>query len=267
MLHLPLERANLFVHPQTLTVRPRKRRRVVVPFHAEVVAPAVLPSMLHPVTARENQSGVWSVAETTIVLPVALSKARFSDVSMVDGLMPMECHSVTRSMDLSLVSPLAARIDMPAPSVVMDSIARKTALLDQYFPVTTPLNVPNWVKVLNKIGAADKFSHVLHGLQFGFSLGLETFTLSETFSPPNHYRSPEHHKFIIDKYAKECSLGRVSPGYPPSLVHSLFGHFRTAPLNVIESSRGKLRITVDHSYPRNNPSTQSINSVIDAKRF
>lgn len=258
-----------FAPLQTLPARPQKRHQVVpqVPSHAVVEASAAPPLIVIPMTQRENQSSVWSAVGMTIVLPVAPSRARFSDMSMVDGLMPVECPSVMLSMDPRPVSPLTARIGMLAPSAGTDSTTCRTALLDQYFPVTTPLNVPNWVKVLNEIGAADQFSHVLHGLQFGFSLGLEAFTLSETFSPPNHYCSSEHHKFVIDKYAKECSLGRVSPGYPPSLIHSLFGHYCTALLNVIKSSRGKLRITVDHSYPRNNPSIQSINSVIDAKRF
>lgn len=156
---------------------------------------------------------------------------------------------------------------MHALSVEMVSTMHRTALLELFFPVTSPLNVTNWEKALSETGAAHRFSHVIRGLKFGFSLGLDDFTLGDTFSPPNHYRSSEHHNFVIEKYAKERLLGRVSPGYPPSVVHSLFGHYRTAPLNVIESSRGKLCITVDHSYPRNIPSIHSVNSCIDSKRF
>ncbi|KAF5371871.1 hypothetical protein D9615_009520 [Tricholomella constricta] len=136
-----------------------------------------------------------------------------------------------------------------------------------HFPITTPLRHERWTALLLETGGLAKFAEVPKGLQFGFSIGIEDFILDHTFSPQNHYKSPSHHQFVVSKYAEEIRLGRVSPGYPPSLFFDLFGHYRTAPLNVIERTPGKLRITVDHSFPRDNPLIPSVNSCIDSKRF
>ncbi|KAF5384772.1 hypothetical protein D9615_001263 [Tricholomella constricta] len=155
----------------------------------------------------------------------------------------------------------------PAPFAASGSTALNSALLDFHFPISSPLKHWRWTALLQETGGLDRFAGVPRGLEFGFSLGLEDFTLTSTFSPPNHYKTAVHHEFIVNKYAEEIKLGRVSPGYPPSLIKSLFGHYRTAPLNVIESSHGKLRITVDHSYPRDNPLISSVNARIDSKRF
>ncbi|KAF5387867.1 hypothetical protein D9615_000290 [Tricholomella constricta] len=145
-----------------------------------------------------------------------------------------------------------ASITMPARAVALVSMARNAVLAERYLPISTPLK--HWCgKALLE--------------EFGFSLGLENFVLDHTFLPPNHYKSQLHHDFIIQKYAEEIRLGRVSPGYPPSLFFEISGHYRTAPLHVIERTPGKLRITVDHSFPRDNPLIPSVNSCIDSKRF
>ncbi|KAF5372040.1 hypothetical protein D9615_008035 [Tricholomella constricta] len=179
---------------------------------------------------------------------------------------------VTSSATLT-TAPTAALAATPAPtstlarSVELHSILRNTVLRELYFPVSTPLKHWRWSALLEETGGLSQFAEVPKGLQHGFSLGLEDFILDHTFSPPNHYKTPAHHAFILSKYTSEIKLGRVSPGYPPSLLTSLFGHFRTAPLNVIERTTGKLRITVDHSFPRNDPHIPSVNSQIDSKRF
>ncbi|KAF5384067.1 hypothetical protein D9615_003233 [Tricholomella constricta] len=157
------------------------------------------------------------------------------------------------------------RITVPCAALALT--VRNDVLRELHFPVSTPLKHARWTALLDETGGLPQFAEVPIGLRDGFSLGLEDFSLDHTFSPPNHYRSPEHHAFVIHKYAEEIRLGRVSPGYPPSLATQLFGFYRTAPLNVIESASGKLRITVDHSFPRNNPLVPSVNSVIDSARF
>lgn len=108
---------------------------------------------------------------------------------------------------------------------------------------------------------------VPEGLRSGFSIGLDSFSLSSSFSPPNHFHSPEAHAFVVSKYSQEISLGRVSLGFDPSLAFDLFGHFCTAPLNVISSVGGKLCVTLDLSFSRNDPSIPSINSLMDASIF
>lgn len=113
----------------------------------------------------------------------------------------------------------------------------------------------------------DHFSHVLHGLYYGFSLGLEEFTLHFTYSLLNHCRDTSHHAFVLEKYDKECILGRISEEFDPQITEQLFGFYRTAPLNVIEHTPGKMCITVNHSFPHNNLLIPSVNSQIDTKQF
>ncbi|KAF5383112.1 hypothetical protein D9615_004838 [Tricholomella constricta] len=155
----------------------------------------------------------------------------------------------------------------PVRSAELLSTVHNSALCEFHLPITTPLRPERWTALLQETGGLPRFAAVPDGLIHGFSLGLENFHLDHTYSPPNHYKSPEHHAFVISKYAEEIRLGRVSPGYPPHVFTSLFGHYRTAPLNVIERHPGKFRITVDHSYPRDNPLIPSINSEINSKHF
>ena len=116
-------------------------------------------------------------------------------------------------------------------------------------------------------------------------MGLEHYQLVNTAIPPNHYKSAEHEAFVLSKYAEEIELGRISPGFPPEQLQRWVGHIRTAPLNVIQQAPGKLRVTVDHSFPRSDiplptppsdpsadftpfdPAIHSVNAIIDSKKF
>ena len=116
-------------------------------------------------------------------------------------------------------------------------------------------------------------------------MGLEHYQLVNTAIPPNHYKSAEHETFVMSKYAEEIELGRISPGFPPEQLQRWVGHIRTAPLNVIQQAPGKLRVTVDHSFPRSDtplptppsdpsadftpfdPAIHSVNAIIDSKKF
>ncbi len=117
-------------------------------------------------------------------------------------------------------------------------------------------------------------------------MGLENYRLDRTFIPRNHYTLPAHHDFLVEKYAEEIKLGRLSIGYDPALLESWIGHFRTAPLSVAETRPGKLRAIVDQSFPHSatpidldtihsdtlhpiliNPESTSINAIIDSKKF
>lgn len=136
-------------------------------------------------------------------------------------------------------------------SVEMDRILLNHALRDLLFPIVTPYKHQRWHEILDEAGVLEEFEDILHGLEHGFEIGLEEFSLSSTFSPPNHY--------IVDKYADGIKLYRVTPGYPPELLQKLIGNYRTAPMNVVQRvAGGKLRATIDHSYPRTNPDVASI---------
>jgi hypothetical protein len=164
--------------------------------------------------------------------------------------------------------------------------AAQSALRENLYPIVTKLKADALELALMDAGIHEKYKDILIGLREGFPCGLEKFSLARTFIPPNHYTSIEDEEFIITKYAQEIELGRISHGYEPDKLFSLIGHFRTAPLAVIDQGSGKRRVIVNHSYPKNaryidpkilprtsddkyiiDPSELSINTVTDSKMF
>jgi len=163
-------------------------------------------------------------------------------------------------------------------------------LFNELFPIVTRLKWSAWTATLAKHDLLLSFGDIPIGLQYGFLTGLERYIITQTFTPPNHYKTDEHHKFVSDKYAEEIALGRISRGYPPNLLQQYIGPFRTAPLNVVQNTPGgKIRVTIDHSFPHSriplelepsgslngrdaiylkfDPATTSVNTVIDSKKF
>jgi hypothetical protein len=162
----------------------------------------------------------------------------------------------------------------------------QNALPDDIFPITTKLKAEAWELARREAGIITEFSDVLVGLRQGFLCGLENFSLACTSVPRNHYTTKEDEDFIVTKYSEELALGRISRGYDPDELFSLIGHFRTAPLAVIDHGGGKRRVIVNHSYPKNkhcidlerlshdsdhkyiiDPTQTSINTAIDSKKF
>lgn len=174
----------------------------------------------------------------------------------------------------------------PAPCAVIPPMAAQNALPDHIFPIVTKLRADAWESALKDAGIIDEFSDIPVGLRQGFHCGLEHYSLSSTFIPPNHFTSQDDEDFIVSKYAEEISLGRLSHGYDPNTLFSLIGHFCTAPLAVVTRGGDKRRVIVNHSFPKNkipinldilasnstpqfvvDPSQTSINTVIDSKKF
>ena len=157
--------------------------------------------------------------------------------------------------------------------------------LNSIFPIVTKLKLDAWEHALRDAGILGEYSDIPAGLRNGFLCGLENFSLTCTSIPDNHYTLKEDENFFITKYA-EMDLGRISHGYDPVTLFSLIGHFRTAPLAVINHG-GKQHVIVNHSFPRNkphidldilpcinthgkspfDPTQTSINTVIDSKKF
>ncbi|KIL63349.1 hypothetical protein M378DRAFT_79904, partial [Amanita muscaria Koide BX008] len=122
------------------------------------------------------------------------------------------------------------------------------ALYSELFPIVTRLKWTAWDTILAKHNLSSIFGDITIGLQFGFLMGLKRYLISDTFTPPNHYRTSEHHEFVLSKYAEEIDLGRISRGYSSEFLQRCIGHFRTAPLNVVQATPGgKMRVTIDHS--------------------
>jgi hypothetical protein len=195
--------------------------------------------------------------------------------------------SVSLSTSIQRVADIApAPTDIPALSAVTQHTGAANVVLDDIYPIVTRLKPDAWEAALKDAGVFEQFSDIPEGLRKGFLCGLERFSLASTFIPDNHYTSEHDESFIISKYAEEIELGRVSKGYDPAHLFSLIGHYRTAPLAVIEQSPGKFRVIVNHSYPQNkisidlntlplnppnkiilDPSTTSINTVVNSKNF
>ncbi|KIL57667.1 hypothetical protein M378DRAFT_16085 [Amanita muscaria Koide BX008] len=179
----------------------------------------------------------------------------------------------------------------PAPCVSVELTVLKRAQFEILFPITTRLRWTAWQETLSTLLLLPQYSDIPIGLQHGFLMGLENYQIVATSTPPNHYKLPEHDSFIHAKYDEEQALGRISPGYSPDTLRRLIGHFRTAPLNVVQHTPGgKMRVTVDHSFPRAvspltlvssdhsptacegdylpfDPTVQSVNAIIDSKKF
>jgi hypothetical protein len=172
------------------------------------------------------------------------------------------------------------------PSVEISPMDLQDAQPDNVFLIVTKLKAEAWEITLWNAGILDKFNDIPIGLRQGFLCGLENSSLSCTFVPQNHYTSQEDEEFVVKKYAEEIALGRLSHGYNPDKLFSLIGHFRTAPLAVIDQGGSKRHIIVNHSYPKNkncidletlprdtaqnyiiDPSKTSINTVINSKKF
>jgi hypothetical protein len=199
-------------------------------------------------------------------------------------------HSATKPF---VSTSMSALTDAPVPTAISATHARfvetpmglTNARPEDIFPIVTRLKPDAWEHALKDAGVFELFDDIPEGLRTGFLVGLERFSLASTFIPDNHYTSEEDEKFVISKYAEEIELGRISHGYDPDYLFSIIGHFRTAPLAVIEQSFGKRRVIVNHSFPHNksinlndlpldtsenyilDPTTTSINVVIDSKKF
>jgi len=107
-----------------------------------------------------------------------------------------------------------------------------------------------WEQLLRESNAPQKFSGIPEGLTNGFRIGLDNFSLTATYIPPNHFKTEQHANVIREKFAQEMELGRISRPFHPDELEAQIGHFTTAPMAVVEQRPGKFRIVIDHSFPR-----------------
>ena len=126
----------------------------------------------------------------------------------------------------------------PAPYVSAEITALNAVIFGELFPIGMHLKWTAWEASLAKHSLLSSFRDIPIGIQYGFLTGLERYTITQTFTPPNHYRTADHHSFVVAKYTKEISLGRMSCGYPRELLQRYIGPFRTAPLNVVQNTPG-----------------------------
>jgi hypothetical protein len=132
----------------------------------------------------------------------------------------------------------------------------------------TPLCHERWSTLLSEAGLLEEYEDLLKGIQFGFHSSLKTL-LTNTFIPPNALSVINNPKPIDEYLTKELSAGWISHKYSVSELLSIIGPFCTNPLGLVEKVPGsaKFRMTNNFSFPYNNPSIQSVNSMIDKNDF
>lgn len=92
--------------------------------------------------------------------------------------------------------------------------------------------------------------------------------ITTTYTPPNHKSALDHPATILQHINKELSYGRYTGPFSRSRLEHLIGPFRSSPLGTVPKAElGQFRIIQDLSYPRNNPTHDSVNAEIDSADF
>lgn len=112
------------------------------------------------------------------------------------------------------------------------------------FPITTRLIPEQWSLALPEAGIFDKYAHIPIGLKEGFFIGVENYSLAKSFNPPNHHIGEVELNVARAKFTDEIALGRISPGFPPEVLQSKLGNFRTAPIAVIQQNQGSSALSL-----------------------
>ncbi|CAL1699721.1 unnamed protein product [Somion occarium] len=118
--------------------------------------------------------------------------------------------------------------------------------------VTTPIQVDKVEALLQELGIAEDWRHVLEGLRNGFDVGVKD-TPPRSFMFKNHASASLDEEFIDSYIAGEQAAGRYSQGFAPDDLEGIIGFFRTSPLGLVPKPHSDhLRMVQDISYPRNN---------------
>ena len=135
------------------------------------------------------------------------------------------------------------------------------ALAIEAHAVITPYKPKAWEEMLTRCNLTEKYPNLVHDLIYGSPIGNPP-SLIRSFIPKN-MRSANEHPEVIDNYLiEEINAGRMSRGLSIEQAHTFFGgHFRTAPLGVVEQD-GKFRIV--HNLSASDPDGFSTNSWLDA---
>lgn len=133
--------------------------------------------------------------------------------------------------------------------------------------VVTPIHPFKTYLLLSKFGIFDEWAHIVDGLTHGFNIGIQ-HPPSHTLIFPNHASSKIDTDFINSYICAEEAAGRYSTSFLPHELEALIGPFRTSPIGLVpKPNLSKLRMIQDLSYPRNNPTTPSVNSLINSNDF
>lgn len=127
---------------------------------------------------------------------------------------------------------------MSAPSVITLSTERRDVLETDFCRVVTPYDADEWALALHRCNLTTKYPNLVHDIRFGAPIG-DPPPLSYTFIPSNMPSANDHPEVVDEYLAEECAAGRISGPYSREEASTLFhGHFRTAPMGVIEKEPG-----------------------------
>ncbi|TFY77144.1 hypothetical protein EWM64_g6870 [Hericium alpestre] len=154
---------------------------------------------------------------------------------------------------------------MSAHYATTSTTERGRALAIECQRVVTPYSASGWEQALNRTGLSSKYPTLVHDLVYGAPIGNPP-PLSHTFLPPNMPNALEHPSFIEDHIKEELDARRFSGPFSLTDAFLFFGgHFRTAPLGVVEKEPGSGKWRMIRNLSTTDAYGESTNSWLDAK--
>lgn len=131
------------------------------------------------------------------------------------------------------------------------------------------MNIDVWESELNHLNLRDKFDYLLNGFKFGFHQGIPKHSIRDLklYCPPNHSSALQVKSKIEENLRKEVLAKRMFGPYEKEEVYRNLGFFRSSPLGAVENSNKSFRPINDLSFPRDDPSTPSVNSFVNKDDF
>jgi hypothetical protein len=133
--------------------------------------------------------------------------------------------------------------------------------------VITPINPTKTHSLLSHFNILNEWSHIINGLVHGFNISINMLP-QQTIIYPNHASSLINPNFISAYIAAEEAAGHYLQAFCPEDLEALIGPFCTSPIGPVpKPGSSKLQMIQDLSFPCNDPSTPSVNSLIDPDAF
>lgn len=144
-----------------------------------------------------------------------------------------------------------------------------------HYPVNWPqeirckMKVTVWKEALQKANLLHKYEDVIRGFEQGFDQGIPHHTIEGIpyFTPENHTSSLLVSEKIKINIAREVEKGRMYGPFTHQQISNIYPFFRSNPLGAVVNGDGSVRPINDLSFPRNTPSTPSVNSFVDKDMF
>lgn len=131
------------------------------------------------------------------------------------------------------------------------------------------MKIDIWRAALVNAGLEDEFADVIEGFTTGFDQGIPDHRIGDlsSYTPPNHSSAKLAEAEIRQSINLELKTGRMVGPFTKDQVSSVLPFFRTSPMGAVVNGDGSLRAINDLLFPRNDPSTPSVNSFVDPQKF